>query len=276
MFGPNKTPSIHHREDAFKLLYENLTKTFAEKFNVSDDFVVVPITGSGTLAIEIVIKSLQFGLDVQYKKEEFGNRLNIMTENNVQYAGVDACVLYETSKSVYHDCVDRKHNFKFLDCISAFPYYDVPKDVDVWVTVNSKALGVAPGLSFIVLHKKIIPILKYPQMSYLSLSRYLSYAEDNQTPNTPAIELYSQTLDVIKNFDVAVFREKINNRRRVLQKYLNCEGGEGPVFTIKPTEYILKLKKRFNLYGKDNVQIFLWSGTDGDYNNLFEYLEETR
>ena len=75
MLGPNKIPSIHHREKDFEDLYKNLTEKFKEVFNVPKDSIVLPITGSGTLALEILLNSLGVKLSHKFTNEEFGGRL---------------------------------------------------------------------------------------------------------------------------------------------------------------------------------------------------------
>ncbi len=66
MFGPNHSPSMHHREVAFEELYKDLIFNFKQKFNVPDEMTVLPLTGSGTYAINMVLDSLNLLPHVHY------------------------------------------------------------------------------------------------------------------------------------------------------------------------------------------------------------------
>jgi aspartate aminotransferase-like enzyme len=272
MLGPNVKPNIHHREKSFELLYDNLCNTFKEQFKVPEDFLVIPITGSGTLALEILINSLDIKFEHKFTEEEFGSRLEKI---NHQDKGTDAIayVHYETSISKLNSF--RTDKITLLDAVSSFPYYDIPADVDAWVTVNSKQIGCNPGLSFIVIKESLLPKVKPAEFSYLSLQRYIDYGKINQTPNTPAISLMMETLEKIQSFDVDAFRNKIDKRRKQMDKVFSENTGAGPVYTIDE-EHHTDIKNVFGLYGKHNTQIFLWSGTSNDYNSLVNYAKRTK
>jgi len=267
MLGPNVKPEIHHREQSFELLYDNLCNAFKKKFKISNDFTVLPITGSGTLSLEILINSLDIKFEHLFTNEEFGSRLEKINHQPKGNEGV-AYVQYETSTSNVNTFNTDKP--LLIDAVSSFPYYDIPSDADAWVTVNSKQIGCNPGLSFIVIRNSLLDKVKPTEFSYLSLHRYLDYAKINQTPNTPAISLMQETLEKIEEFDVEALRNKIDKRRLQMDTVFSTNSGSGPVYTIEGDTHN-DIKRVFGLYGKHNTQIFLWSGTNKDYNSLVNY-----
>jgi len=273
MFGPNHSPSIHHREPAFEKVYRSLIDNFRKTFNISEEMTILPLTGSGTYAINMVLESLTVKPYVHYSGDEFGARLLDMRDIN-KPTGIDAATLYETSISKYHKipAMRKVGKYNFLDCVSAFPYYDVPEDTDIWCTVNSKQIGADPGVSFVVLNDRIKDFIKPPKIGYLNLAKQIKYEKINQTPNTPAIQNFIDTNNTIKCFDLQYHREQIDYRRNQLEKLLGVKGGEGPVFSMELEPRFVKMQEEFGLYGRKCIQIFLWSGYDSQYENLFNYI----
>jgi len=274
MLGPNVIPEIHHRELAFEQLFKGVQEEFKKCFKIENDYTVIPITGSGTFALEVLLNSLDLKFKHLYTDEEFGSRLLKINHNEKGEDGYAYCN-YETSISKFNHLKDyNKIKTTVIDAVSSFPYYNIPKDVGAWVTVNSKQIGCNPGLSFIVIHKSLLPYVKDEEFSTLSLKRHLSFHEKNQTPNTPAISLLQETLEKLKHFSVHGLKKKIDERFLMLSKYFPEYIGSGPVFTIPSNEKNDKFKKEFNLYGKKNIQLFLWTGTDINYSDIEKYLKE--
>lgn len=273
MFGPNHKPRYHHREPYFEKMYSNLVKTFRDTFGVSDDFLVLPITGSGTLSLEMVLNNIKCGITFKNTEFEFGKRLSKLYHKDSCFSTVEAEaeaeVQYETSESILN-VSSKEKNIRIMDCVSSFPFYQVPEDVDIWVTVNSKQLKCSPGISFIVIRKSILDYIEDESFSYCSLARYINYATFNQTPNTPAINIFEETLNSIKKFNIEKQRKLIKFRREQLQNLFGVEGGTGPVFTLENNEKVKKIKEKWNLYGKNNTQLFLWSGTNKEYEDFIK------
>ena len=266
--NPNTIPSYSHRSSEFKALYAELQKRLlvCAGLNPETDTVIV-LTGSGTLANEVVIYS-SYGVNVPESGGMFAGRIEAMANLHHRKNLMSPLfgVLYETGISKLND----PSYWNFADCISAWPYYDIPRGVDVATCVNSKQLGAPCGLSFIFIRNLRINIQNYfrpPQHTYLSLARYVEYAENHQTPNTPAISLIEQTLLALP-FNVESLRKKIDARRAFLteaaDKYGVGHTGEGPVLT-----FTKKLNTSIDLYGNSGTsQVFLWSGTDSQYECL--------
>jgi len=88
MFGPNgwalfgDASTFHHRSPEFRGLYRKTRELFKERFSIPDDFDVVFVTGSGTLANEMVISSMGGFWDCMYNDAEFGHRLQALAEEH--------------------------------------------------------------------------------------------------------------------------------------------------------------------------------------------------
>ncbi len=267
MFGPNNLPyNHHHREDKFKVLYSNFQKRFQETFGL-EDYIILPITGSGTIALEILLNSLNIKLEHLYTDLEFGARFEALNHSKKGRDGV-AYVQYETSIGKYQESDSRKP--VIIDAVSSFPYYNIPLNASAFVTVNSKQLGCNPGLSIIGVKPELLKKVKPEEFSYLSLKKYLNYSKINQTPNTPAISLIEELYNALEHFDLEAFRKTLDSRREDLDNIFPHNTGEGPVFTLDMDK---ELKNKYNLYGKQNTQIFLWSGTQIDFDHFINNIK---
>ena len=292
MFGPNNEPSIHHREEAFEELYIDTQQKFCRLARLDEKiWDVFFITGSGSCAIETMLYSVTKPLVVA-TQGHFSNRvLNYLaqtktdgpkTRGEYQYV-----VTYETATSQFNKA-STTYNGEILpidvkltvtDCVSSFPYYD-PQG-DMWATVASKQLGCSPGLSIIVMKKELWynDIIKPADASYMSLAKYKIKDDIHQTPHTPAISLLQDLNKKLDKFDVTTHRKMIDKRREKILSMLppNLIIGDGPVVTIKNNNYkTTELVMRTGLYNNSSAgpQIFLWSGTDEQYEELYKELEK--
>ena len=138
MFGPNNSPSIHHREPAFETLYNELCENFHRAFNISKEYEVLVVTGSGTCALETVFASMEASIECEFTDGEFGNRLSLLA-NQYIYPGdipLISLPLYETSISRLNDIPSKEDGLIFLDAVSAFPYYSIPEETDILITMG--------------------------------------------------------------------------------------------------------------------------------------------
>ncbi len=303
MFGPNHTPEIHHRETAFEELYADTQAAFCKVANLDPrKWDVFFITGSGTCAIESMLYSVNENITVA-TTGHFSSRASLYLlgaeKRAVGTRGPYAyMVQYETAESKYSDpdlnygtvppagCAkEDEWIYKLLpqlvisDCVSAFPYYK-PRG-DMWATVSSKQLGCAPGLSVVCMKKDLwyTGIMNPADASYMSLAKYKVKDDINQTPHTPAITLMREFEHKLRFFKVDDHRRMIDARRKEILKHVpeDIIIGEGPVVTIKNnTLETRRLVRELDLYNNssDGPQIFLWSGTDDQYDKLYETLEK--
>jgi len=289
MFGPNVKSDergiyYHHRETQFHIILHNLREIFAHRFGLEDyDFLF--LTGSGTTANETVIFSLgQAKFKFLFDNAEFGSRLRKMSIAHGRNIGetkkpITAYPLYETSTSQLNIHKVRDGEVTFLDMVSAFPYYLPPKGTQIWTTVSSKQLGAYPVLGIIAINKGFDLgeyICNY-EGSSLNLLGHKFNQEKDEPLTTAAIPLYYDLLQTIRDFDRNRLIHKIDQRRKKIQSIVGIENiiGCGPVITFTQNEKLKPIINEFNLY-KSSVghQIFLWSGTDFDYDRLYASLRE--
>jgi hypothetical protein len=73
--------------------------------------------------------------------------------------------------------------------------------------------------------------------------------------------------------------KKINERRKKIIHRIGIDNiiGSGPVITFKPLDELTPVAREFNLYkSKAGFQIFLWSGTDNEYESFYRALERAK
>lgn len=286
MFGPNVKADergfyYHHRENEFHKIMLDLEIVFKEKFGYYD-YNILFITGSGTFVNEIVVNSYISKFEFLDTDGTFGKRLasiptlrdKKLNLNSASYA----YPLYETSTSSFNSREHKETDIVFMDAVSAFPYYK-PK-CDIFTTVSSKQLGAFPVLGIIAFK---LGEMYFDQIegTCLNLREHLEYHRFKwETRNTPAIPLYYDLLKTLETFDLEKFRQKIDYRRELLTSKIPPEEiiGTGPVLTIRFHDSLfLEISKKYNLYeSKTGHQIFLWSGTDEEYERLAKDLERIK
>tara|TARA_R110001583_G_scaffold38747_1_gene124914 strand:+ start:482 stop:1336 length:855 start_codon:yes stop_codon:yes gene_type:complete len=269
MFGPNThiksttTISYSHRDNEFFDLYKDTVRRFKKIFNLKDyDIILIP--GSGTVGIESVISSLKdhiqvIGNDgVFFKRwEKMVNGYNKSGNKNKIY-----CQL-ETSNSSYFE-----YEGGIVDCISSFPYYDIPKNTEIFITCANKQLGSYPGLAIIGVKKDCWDKIKNTdRISYLNLYRYFEYSKQNQTPSTAPTHLFQHLNTILRTFNINKLRNYIDN---ISEMVVNAVGDSNiigekkcPVITINKDIIPIEIATKYQLYGintdSDNYQIFTYS-----------------
>lgn len=262
MFNPNIVPNFSHRSTTFETLFRETSDKFKQLAGLSEKDLVLFVSGSGTLANEIVISSLKEGLALR-TEGDFSNRLQKTSSEYWGRGDVLSGVQYETGISLLNDMT----KITFSDSISAFPYYNFPKDAKVITTVGSKQLGSETGLSIITIRdwEENINLFQKEDFSYLSLMKYANKAKINQTPNTPAIhaliDLNTKISAALRVGAIDILRYKIDTCRDLLEAFCDSRGykykGNGPVFTFESG--CLPKHIENSLYGNSgNPQMFLW------------------
>jgi aspartate aminotransferase-like enzyme len=254
--------------------YENCVKLFKSKFSIPQESIVLFVTGSATTALESVLFSINKDVEV-VTTGGFSSRLlkSAIVYGKYSLQDQDSATMsvnYETGKSeVYVGDLAT-----LADCTSSFPYY-TPQE-DVWVTTTSKQLGSVTGLSVIVIrNQEVMDQLFYGEcQSYLSVARYYEFSKKNQTPNTPNIDAFVDLEQRLRQFDLDAFRAKVDSRRTMVVDMLNSKGvaviGEGPVVTV--AQRLGVLEDEFGMYKNTlgQPQLFLWSGTDAQYEQFIK------
>lgn len=286
MFGPNCQTRIeqdidgHHRETAFSHLLERLDKAFRCACGVGGDLDLLFLTGSGTLGVEAAVSSLLAPARPPNVRGVFTARLrntmqayNALDENAERHCEV----ALETS----HSDVRHEPGAFLLDAVSSFPYYPIPPETPVWVTVSSKQLGAVPVLAVVAVQKDAWENLCGPDRpSYLNLARYRQARMSGQTPNTPAIPLLADFAKRLEAFDVEAMRRRIDANSDRVVRAIGREHVIGerrcPVITVPKSGIPPAVAAKFQLYGLNtdspNYQVFTYSEADERYALLVEAL----
>ena len=287
MFGPNVKSDVreniyyHHREEKFHNILQRIDTLFHHIFGL-DDYNILVINGSGTTANETVLYSCKFAFSCKFADDEFGMRLQRLSKahGDKKQHPTKSCVaypLYETSISRYNQSRCSRDTFVFLDMVSAFPYYMPPKGTAIWTTVSGKQLGAFPVLGIIGIRKDIDlhEFFITPNRSCLCLREHINFKYKSETLTTAALPLYYDLEQRLNIFNLQEYNLKINRRRKAI---VDIAGeyviGEGPVILFNQNTWIDNLAKRFNLYhSKVGYQIFLWSGSDEEYDCFCKVLK---
>lgn len=300
MFGPSK--GLHHRSPGFSLLLSRLWRLYEKVFDTpnASDYTYLFLTGSGTSAIESVLRSfysfrtetvlkapfcvsvhppLCFADRILNMARELGYSTPCVVPPWPDRHGLFFSVQYETGHSKLNEPVSltRAPNSCtpfFVDAVSSFPYYTIPKDADIFVTVTGKQLGVGPGLAVVGIRNewadKFWENKEDQPSSYLSLGKAIRTAHRlQQTPHTPAIGLLQELEVRLQEFNLEWFRKDIDKRREYLLGICKQKGieivGIGPVLTFKEGALPSRVVHQWELYNRTTTpQVFLWSATEAE------------
>ena len=241
MFGPNTyffdNVQIHysHRDPAFLNLYAQTSRLFIEKFALQD-YDVLFIPGSATVGIEALFFSLKGNIRMIGHDGVFTRRWTDLgrTYEKPRAKTFDMFCLFETSCSETfssENCL--------VDAVSAFPYYDIPRNTLAFVTCLNKQLGSYIGVSVVCVRKNFWEnLLDDTAMSYLNLARYKRYSEICQTPSTAPTYIFEHFLNCLETFDLAQLRARIDAVSEIVLDAVGPENiiGEAhaPAITLKP------------------------------------------
>jgi len=289
MFGPNKSLELslkinyHHREPSFSKMLGNTIKLFRNIFGIDENYEILLVTGSGTLAIESFIRSIKVKMRLVGCEGEFKSRwqkmLNLYNKNSTNCKNIFFCQL-ETSVS----SVNKYTKPFFVDAVSSFPYYDLPQGTKAWVTVSSKILGAAPVLGIIVFSKDILDkFISKDIFTYLNIRTMYNFMKINQTHHTPAIPLIVDLYNRLKQFDKETEISKINSNCEILVNSIGKENIIGevlcPVITVKNGIIPKNIINKYQLYGANInghfIQIFTYSEKKKMYEKLAQDIENS-
>lgn len=233
-------PDLCHRRSDFEDIIRETGELIQELFNAGEEYLPLILTGSGTASNEAVYSSLCSTDDaiLLINNGEFGSRLKeIMDVYKLNYIeleykwgeypkeaaikkairenpsiGIISMVYQETSTGMINPVekvgeICRENNLLlFIDGISAVggEYIDVKKQgIDVLTGVPNKAIGGLPGVSFVLMHKKLRKKLKKTNTKnvYLNLNKFVDFKlQKNQTPNTPSVNVINAFCQSLKEW----------------------------------------------------------------------------
>ncbi len=215
-------PLLNHRSDEFHRLYESVINSLKDLFNTES--LVLPLTASGTGAIEAAVANLVPAKTLVLTNGEFGSRLADMHTRNgfdvtmlpvhaltaeddvEQKLKEDPSITYVSM--VYNDTASTVRNpleeiadvcseydkLLIVDAVSSIggDWLDVDKmNIDVCIGASQKCLACPPGLSFISVSERAWNHTEKRQTFYFDLLRMRTYYEERrETPFTPALSLY--------------------------------------------------------------------------------------
>ena len=276
MFAPNRynipTPKtkFHHRAEDFVNLYEHFVALFRKTFKIPNKYGILIYNGSGSQTIEKIIQSLDFKLIHPYNEGKFESRWSDMTEyynkNNPKDSN-NLIVQFETSISKKRTT----DNSYLIDAVCAFPYYSLPKDFKILVTVSSKLIGAAPVLGIILYDESVVKDLDITVPG--GLANWIKYSKIGQTPYTPSIPLLESLVNELRDFKIDDLIYKINFVSKLILDIVGPEAisgdKRGPAISIKKKYVNIDRCKQLQIYGmhtnNDFVQIFTYSDTIEKY-----------
>jgi aspartate aminotransferase-like enzyme len=282
MFNPNLQPSFSHRSQQFHSLYQNTIELFKDKFSISEDYDVLLLNCSGRVANEIIISSFIDSWKINKSNCKFQHMLALYASRYSKLDGTGrgyAEVLFETSDCSFRDGYKEESGKTiFLDCISAFPFYNpiiLQLPCDVFTTVSSKQLGAQPVLSIIVIKKAAIHYFGGNVFSNLSFPMYYAFSKQNETPGTCSISLFQDFYKQLKKFNLQEANQKLFDRVKRFESIEHLCKRIGIVTKLDHTKIPKKLFSKYHFYLYENDPLlFLWSENDKKFDTLIRDLEE--
>ena len=258
--GPNKDGGSH-RSNESKLLIDSIRRRFATLFGL-ERFDILFIPGSASLAMEMVIKS------VHVRAIGEGKFTNRWREIGCRHDGFTLGTYLQTDIST----VGFIHA-PVLDCVSSFPYYDIPDTCKVFVTTTGKQLQCGQ-LSVIGVDRDFWKhVSSYTGWSYLDLRRWLD------VPVTMPMDRFEELDYRLEDGLVEAIRWKID---KVSDDIVSAIGEDSivgdkrcPVITINREVIAEKTAERFGLYQSDaGWQVFTYSDSLDNYGRLCDVLND--
>lgn len=310
---------IGHREDEFSTLLSSLNKKLLKVYGTKNtsSYYAIFITGSGTAANETILSSVvgdkhiliisngEFGerlyeiskihnKHTHHLRFEWGQALDLKKfEQYLNNHAIDviAMVHHETSTGMLNSIekvgkLAKKHKTQFIvDTVSSGGAHAVDLEkcnIAFCSGSAAKAISSLPGVSFVIGKKSEFEKLKRipARVAYLNLYKFYHHsAQFQQTPNTPAVQLFyalDQALSNILVEGVEARRSHLGERARFLRdglkrlglRFLINEKDMSSVLTtimIPPQVTIDQLKKRLH-----ERKIIVYNGKGPIANKVFQ------
>lgn len=279
MFGPNTQlecvveVSGSHRDRVFAEALFATKEAFKTRFSLQDyDILFIP--GSGSVGMEAVISSLRFGA-YSSKTGKFADRWRSVIANygKSQLSGHNVYCHLETSESKVNEIPIEQQDDSIVDCISSFPYYNIPPCA-VFVTCMNKQFGALSGLAIVGVRKdKWDMFVKREEWSYLNIRQYLNNIP--VTFPTYGLGLFLSRLSEHRLNDV---RQHIEQHSLLIQQAVGEKSLIGccpcPVITFKDGVLSDETIQRWELYQSSvGYQVFTYSDHVALYHKFAEELQ---
>lgn len=281
-FSPGPVPynerikiDFSHRSEKFEEIYKEVERNLKKKFHL-DFYNIIFIQGSGTAAIETVLKSIipEMGME-GIPEGTFGRRARLIRGQRLEIKNFYKkkflyYVQFETSRSLYR-CLDseyKKYDLVVVDCVSGLGFYDLPK-ADIIIASSSKILGGLPVMGLVFYNNKARRYF-LENGEYLNIQKYIEYANKYQTPHTA---LLPQFISLNQMIGKMITRKQIVQNCALFQEFEEYLVGEkvAPVLTFK-TE---KARKIVNQLKTKDIEVYFNSTymRDSFQVSMFSYKE---
>ncbi len=241
-------PDMCHREKEFSDTLSEIRKRLLKIFKISDTHTVAILTGSGTAALECMLSSFAdekkkvlvlsngvYGERMKYILEVHGSPVDVLTAEEGGFPSLAqaesllkgdrsihaiAMVHHETSTGMLNplkavSALAKKYNKTFLvDAISSLGAETIDfSDIGFCAGAAGKCLHGFPGASFVIVSKKEAAKLssKKPKSLYLDLWNTLKYEEKDDTPFTPAVQIFVAFNQALKELEKEGVSKRIKN-----------------------------------------------------------------
>jgi len=252
-------PDICHREPEFSDILFNIRKGLLGLFGISKTHTAALFTGSGTAALEamhssfadkdkkvLVLSNGVYGERMRTVLELHGAPVMALSSPIGEFPTLEkiesllrsdrriravALVHHETSSGMLNPLgavakLAKKYGKTLLvDAVSSIGGEELDlKNIDFCAGSAGKCLHGYPGVSFVLVSKKEAAKLsgKKPRTLYLDLANALKHQEKNDTPFTPAVQLFYAFEEALKELEQEGLKTRI---RRYQQKSALLENG---------------------------------------------------
>lgn len=220
-------PTVHHRSADFPPIYARTQEKLKKVFRTESPIAVLSTSGTGAVEAAIVSTSSPGDKVIVYNAGKFGERwvkiakvyglsvievkidwgkpmdmalLAELLEKNPETKSV-IVTQTETSTGTVSDIkklgeiVSRTKAISIIDAVSAFAAEELHQDdwkIDIVCTGSQKAMMLPPGLGFASVSAKAQEAMNAAKCPcfYLDLRRYLKAQAKEDTPFTPAVNLF--------------------------------------------------------------------------------------
>lgn len=217
----------------------------------------------------IPFTSIKLGHDEELTTEHFRNYENkgytgLLVNLHETYTGQ----LYNID--IIQDFCEKNNLYLVVDAISTFlcDEYNMGRHhIDATIVSSQKGLCLAPGLSVVVLSRRIVEekVSKNPVESmYFDFKDYITNMERGQTPFTPCVGVLYELNEMLRHID----RQGVENRIKEVKErceYFRCNIKKLPVHlpdfplsnAMSPVRFDKEIAMEFFMYLKDEKNIMV-------------------
>jgi len=220
-------PTVHHRSADFPPIYAKTQEQLKQVYRTASPIMVLASSGTGAVEAAMIstaspgdkvivhnagkfgerwVKIAKvYGMNVLEMKSDWGKPIDLAALKALLEANPDVksvtVTQTETSTGTVSDIqgvgeiISATKAISIIDCVSSFAAEKLPQDewkIDIVCTGSQKAMMMPPGLGFASLSDKAKAAMETAKCPcfYLDLRRYLKAQGKEDTPFTPAVNLF--------------------------------------------------------------------------------------